>query len=129
MDTTTILQAILLGLVEGLTEFVPVSSTGHLLLAQTALGLHSPFWTTFTVVIQLFSRVKDLNGQIQVVDVESEWDYLESLRQTQQVVTYQEGTRAFSVVLVELDFQPHMFSTDRRHMDGACQIKMKSLEG
>jgi len=53
MDTTTILQAILLGLVEGLTEFVPVSSTGHLLLAQTALGLHSPFWTTFTVVIQL----------------------------------------------------------------------------
>jgi undecaprenyl-diphosphatase len=53
MDTTTILQAILLGLVEGLTEFVPVSSTGHLLLAQTALGLSSPFWTTFTVVIQL----------------------------------------------------------------------------
>jgi len=49
----TILQALLLGLVEGLTEFVPVSSTAHLLLTQAVLGLHSEFWKTFTVMIQL----------------------------------------------------------------------------
>lgn len=45
--------AIILGLVEGLTEFIPVSSTGHLLLAKTALGLPNGFWDTFSVLIQL----------------------------------------------------------------------------
>jgi undecaprenyl-diphosphatase len=44
--------AVLLGVLEGLTEFIPVSSTGHLLLAKQALGL-GPSWDTFIVVIQL----------------------------------------------------------------------------
>lgn len=47
------LAAIILGLIEGLTEFIPVSSTGHLLLAKTLLGLPNGFWDTFTVMIQL----------------------------------------------------------------------------
>ena len=45
-------QVILLGLVEGLTEFIPVSSTGHLLLLQHMLGFSSP-GRTFEVLIQL----------------------------------------------------------------------------
>lgn len=45
-------QAILLGFLEGLTEFLPVSSTGHLLLAGHFLGFESPA-KTFEVLIQL----------------------------------------------------------------------------
>jgi undecaprenyl-diphosphatase len=45
-------QAILLGFLEGLTEFLPVSSTGHLLLAGHFLGFNSP-GKTFEVLIQL----------------------------------------------------------------------------
>ncbi|MFN3993762.1 MAG: undecaprenyl-diphosphate phosphatase [Tabrizicola flagellatus] len=50
MDTT--ITAALLGLLEGLTEFLPVSSTGHLLLAGHFLGFESK-GRTFEVVIQL----------------------------------------------------------------------------
>jgi len=52
-DHTTIIS-LLLGLLEGLTEFIPVSSTGHLLLAGHFLGFHSA-GKTFEVVIQFGS--------------------------------------------------------------------------
>jgi len=52
MDSSTTIVAAFLGLLEGLTEFIPVSSTGHLLLAGHFLGFESA-GNAFEVVIQL----------------------------------------------------------------------------
>jgi undecaprenyl-diphosphatase len=52
MENQTIVEAALLGLLEGLTEFLPVSSTGHILLAGHFLGFQST-GKSFEVLIQL----------------------------------------------------------------------------
>ncbi len=52
MEDQSIISALVLGLIEGLTEFVPVSSTAHVLLAGHFLGFESP-GNTFAVLIQL----------------------------------------------------------------------------
>jgi undecaprenyl-diphosphatase len=52
MQADTIVGAVILGILEGLTEFIPVSSTAHLLLAGKLLGFENP-GKTFEVLIQL----------------------------------------------------------------------------
>ena len=48
----SLIEAIILGLVEGITEFLPISSTGHLILTQSLLGLHGPAIEALLIIIQ-----------------------------------------------------------------------------
>ena len=48
-----IFEAIIIAIVEGLTEFLPISSTGHMIIASSLLGTHDDFTKVFEVAIQL----------------------------------------------------------------------------
>ncbi|OSB12777.1 undecaprenyl-diphosphate phosphatase [Clostridium botulinum] len=53
IDIMFILKAIIIAVVEGLTEFIPVSSTGHMILVGSAINFNGDFAKMFEVVIQL----------------------------------------------------------------------------
>jgi undecaprenyl-diphosphatase len=53
LDLIFIFKAIIIAIVEGLTEFIPVSSTGHMILVGSAIGFNGEFTKMFEVVIQL----------------------------------------------------------------------------
>jgi len=53
MDLALLLKTVVIGIVEGLTEFLPVSSTGHIILAEEVLHFEGPAGKVFEIVIQL----------------------------------------------------------------------------
>src|SRR5258707_7088261 len=53
MDLTLVWKTVLIGIVEGLTEFLPVSSTGHIILAEEVLHFEGRPGKVFDIVIQL----------------------------------------------------------------------------
>jgi len=53
MDLALLLKTIVIGIVEGVTEFLPISSTGHIILAEQLLHFEGPAGKVFEIVIQL----------------------------------------------------------------------------
>jgi undecaprenyl-diphosphatase len=50
----SVIEAIILAIIEGVTEFLPISSTGHMIIGSSLMGIaHHPFTKMFTVAIQL----------------------------------------------------------------------------
>ena len=85
-----IVQSIIIAIVEGLTEFLPVSSTGHMIIAEEALGVeHNDFVNAFTVIIQ-FGAI------LSVV-----WLYWKRFFHLNQVP---EGVKGAKALLIKYDF-------------------------
>lgn len=93
MDLSLFLKAVLLGIVEGLTEFLPISSTGHLILASEWLEFNRADAKTFEVVIQL--------GAILSVC----WHFRQRLGGVVQSLGHSDESRRFALNLV-LAFLP-----------------------
>ena len=88
MEFFALLQSIILGLVEGLTEFLPISSTGHLIIAGDLLAYTGEQAKTFEVCIQL--------GAILAVC----WHYRQRLLRVAVDMTREAGARQFVINLI-----------------------------
>lgn len=95
-DLITILQAAFLGVVEGLTEFLPVSSTGHLILLVDLLGFQGPPGKVFEIVIQL--------GAILAIC----WLYRAKLFKVVRTLPYDRKSQHFANAIL-IAFLPAMF--------------------
>jgi len=70
----TIIQAVIMGMVQGLTEFLPVSSSGHIILLPTLFGWGEPS-TLFQIALHLGTLLK-LNFEISYLTFKGGWDVL-----------------------------------------------------
>ena len=87
MDISLLFKAAILGIVEGLTEFLPISSTGHLIILGDLLGYNDEASKVFKIVIQLAAILAVC------------WDYRERLKKMALGLTSEPGEQRFAALL------------------------------
>ncbi|MDP1593932.1 MAG: undecaprenyl-diphosphate phosphatase, partial [Gallionella sp.] len=87
MDIILLLKAATLGVVEGLTEFLPISSTGHLIILGDLLGYNDETSKVFKIVIQLAAILAVC------------WDYRERLKKMMTGLTSEPAEQRFAAML------------------------------
>lgn len=88
MDTILLVKAAILGVVEGLTEFLPVSSTGHLIIAGDLLDFNDQRAQVFEIAIQLAAILAVV------------WEYRAKIAEVLLGLPSQSGSRRFALNLV-----------------------------
>ncbi|NWG74878.1 MAG: undecaprenyl-diphosphate phosphatase [Rubrivivax sp.] len=88
MDPLLLLKAAIMGVVEGLTEFLPISSTGHLILTASLIGFHGESAKTFDIAIQT-------GAMLSVV-----WEYRRRLAATVTGLTHNPVAQRFALNVV-----------------------------
>jgi len=114
MDLLLLIKAVVLGLVEGLTEFLPVSSTGHLIIVGDALHFNDEIGKAFEIVIQL--------GAILAIC----WEYRQRLVQVVGGITRETGAQRFIVNLF-IAFLP-VAVAGLMHESLRCPSVLKAIE-
>jgi undecaprenyl-diphosphatase len=85
LDPLLLFKAAIMGVVEGLTEFLPISSTGHLILTASLIGFHGESAKTFDIAIQT-------GAMLSVV-----WEYRQRLARTVTGITHDPVAQRFAL--------------------------------
>ena len=121
----TVIEAAILGLVQGLTEFLPVSSSGHLVLAQEILGIEATQDVSFEVMVHLGTALAVLTAlRGRVLDlVQAPFQAISQRRITPNTLTVMWIIIAtIPVALVGLSFEDQITSAFGNYMLVSCAL-------
>ena len=109
-------------------EILNLGTVSPILIRHTLRAVPAAVTPTDIIcVIRLEPQVLSPSGAEQPQTPFAELDFLENLRQTKKVVTYQEGSRSMSVTVESIDWIPESISRDRTQWGGVCVTGLRTV--